>query len=103
MRFPDDCTIILLDADTWVDPLFIDRTRRELGLSDGGALLPYTDALFADTESSARMRAHGADAGGVLGHLVLHPPGGVVAVRKPLFDKVGGFNEAYIGWGWRRS
>lgn len=91
-----DSDFVFLDADTWVDSFLVERTRRELA-SSSGALLPYTDAFFADPQSSDRLRA-GAE-GGLLGHLVLHPPGGIVAVKRDLCFRAGGFNESYVGWG----
>ncbi|MFI2645920.1 glycosyltransferase [Streptomyces sp. NPDC018610] len=107
---PDD-VVCVLDADIAVDARFIARIARATPAD--GALLPYQDAFCLDGHSSERlavlmaserltglMDAEAERAPGPWsGYLIRRPPGGCLAVTRDAFDRVGGFDPRFKGWG----
>jgi glycosyltransferase involved in cell wall biosynthesis len=94
--------LLFLDADVLLER---DCLRRALDLLRGGrvAVRPYSEALFLDRESTARVlrdwpRLPGA--ADLSGSLFVNPMGLCIAVEAGLYHRVGGHDERFEGWGW---
>ncbi|MGA2600866.1 MAG: glycosyltransferase [Bryobacteraceae bacterium] len=94
--------LLLLDADVL---LRRDSLRRVLELLRAGhrAVRPYREALFLDRESTERvvaawpeLPAH-SDLGGTA---FVNPMGLSIAVEAGLYERMGGHDERFWGWGW---
>lgn len=98
--------VCVLDADVLVDRDFVRRNAARFGRRGAQAHLPYHDALCLDGPSSHHAvrrrvldRRPEADPAELRGVLLRRPPGHCVWVRRDLFDRVGGFDERFFGWG----
>ncbi|MFI9721891.1 galactosyltransferase-related protein [Streptomyces sp. NPDC052396] len=99
--FPYTC---VLDADILVDRSFVRRNTGRIAGGGHGTHLPFRWSLSLDESSTLgalRIRAEHADVPyeALRGLLLREPPGGCVWTRTEIFDKVGGFDERYEGWG----
>ena len=100
-----DAPVCLLDADMVVPPDFARRCTDALG-SGVDALLPYDRLLYLDARSSARVvgdlvdrRQVPSEGRGLRGYLMREIYGGAVVTTRELYDRVGGQDERYRGWG----
>lgn len=98
--------VCVLDADVLVDRDFVERNAARFRVRGAQAHLPFRDALCLDGPSSHRAvrdRVLGHDAlsdpESLRGAVLRRPPGHCVWVRRGLFDRVGGFDERFVGWG----
>ncbi|WP_327000930.1 galactosyltransferase-related protein [Dactylosporangium sp. NBC_01737] len=100
-----DAPVCLLDADMVVGPEFVAQCVE--ALRDGAeALLPYDRLLYLDARSSATVvadvatgRGVSADGAGLRGYIMREIYGGAIVATRELFDRVGGQDERYRGWG----
>ncbi len=99
--------ICVLDADILVDDGFLERNlARMADRPDLDAFLPYRNTYCLDAPSSdAAIRARcerGArhvPADDVRALVLREPPGACLWVRAAAYDRVGGMDERYEGWG----
>ncbi len=99
--------LCVLDADILADHDFVARNAKRL--RHGGqhaAHLPYLDALMLDPAASHRAIWDRVAEGepevpldGLRGLVIKSPPGGCVWLTRDAFDRVGGMDERYVGWG----
>jgi Glycosyl transferase family 2/N-terminal domain of galactosyltransferase len=94
--------LLFLDADVLLQR---DCLRRTLDILRGGCLAvrPYSEAMFLDPDSTARtVRAWPRlpDANSLSGSLFVNPMGLCIAVEAGFYDRVGGHDERFEGWGW---
>jgi len=98
--------LCFLDADMLVDRDYIARNAARFHRPGTGAHVTYRDVLCLDPPSSSaaiRQRIHGrapaADTSTLRGFLGRRTRGGSFWVRRPIFERIGGFDERYQGWG----
>ena len=98
--------LCILDGDVLVDRDFLRRNAARFTRRGQQAHLPYRDALCLDADSSSRaIRARvlagheRAEESELRGVKLRRPPGHCVWVRRSLFDRVGGMDERFVGWG----
>ncbi|WP_326473492.1 galactosyltransferase-related protein [Actinophytocola sp.] len=97
--------LCILDADILADRDFVARNRERL-VADGHAHLPYVNMFSLDAAASHRA-IRDRVAGGepdvpldVLRSLVLvRPPGACMWITRDAYDRVGGMDERFAGWG----
>lgn len=98
--------LCVLDADVLVDQQFIERNIARFEVRGAQAHLPFRDALCLDDASShyaiterVLERRPEISLASVRGVVLRRPPGHCVWVRRGLFERVGGFDERFEGWG----
>ena len=98
--------LCLFDADILPDREFVERNRERLLTGRYAVHLPYVDMFSLDAAASHRAirdRVAGGDPDvplEVLRALVLKgPPGACMWSTREAFDRVGGMDERYSGWG----
>lgn len=94
--------LLFLDADVLLPR---DSLGRLLELLRGGcvAARPYCDAMFLDRESTARVTAGWPvlpAASHLNGSVFVNPMGLCIAVEAGLYERMGGHDERFRGWGW---
>jgi glycosyltransferase involved in cell wall biosynthesis len=94
--------LLLLDADVMLPHHSL---QRMLELLRGGfsAVRPYREARFLDRESMARLVAAWPrlpDESELKGVDFVNPMGLCIAVEAGLYDRIGGHDERFWGWGW---
>lgn len=99
-------TVCVFDADLLPDRGFVARNVDRFRGPGVGAVLPYRDMLYLDDGSSGH--AVGArcldgeatlDPQALRGFWVRRPVGGCVWLTREVFDRIGGMDERYEGWG----
>lgn len=90
---------LILDADVVVDPAAV-RSAVLLADASGQITWPFDRFAGLDRTMSSRVRSgySGSWEPGVA-HEMLHTASSAVCVPRRLWDRVGGFDEAFIGWG----
>jgi hypothetical protein len=104
---PGDADVIcILDADVLTDRDFVARNAARFEQPGRMGHLPYRNMLCLDYTSTARairQRLHGAaadaDLDTVRGFYLRRGPGCCLWVRSEAFQRVGGMDERYEGWG----
>lgn len=98
--------VCVLDADILPDREFVARNRERLLAARYAAHLPYVDMFSLDAAASHRAIRERVAGGApdvpldVLRALVLKgPPGACMWLTRDAFDRVGGMDERYAGWG----
>lgn len=93
---------LVADCDTIPDPGSIYRAMDWIR-STGGAARPHAERWMLTKEGSllAAQRGPGAIKPKHLGKL--YPGGGLLVITREAWDKVGGFDEDFIGWGYEDS
>jgi N-terminal domain of galactosyltransferase len=98
--------ICILDADVLVDRQFVERNAGRFRRPGIGGHLTYRTMLCLDEPATAhaiRGRVHQgrseADPDHFRGFMLRRPPGCCVWVRAAAFDRIGGMDERYEGWG----
>lgn len=98
--------ICILDADVLVDRQFVERNAARFRRPGTGGHLTYRNMLSLDepaTSHAIRERVHQrrpeADPDHFCGFTLRRPPGCCVWVRSAAFDRIGGMDERYEGWG----
>ncbi|MEP6534487.1 MAG: glycosyltransferase [Bryobacteraceae bacterium] len=94
--------LLFLDADVMLRPHSL---REMLDLLRGGfaAVRPFREAMFLDFESMSRLTARWPDIPSeseLEGTLFVNPMGLCIAVKAGLYDRMGGHDERFRGWGW---
>lgn len=94
--------LLFLDADVL---LRRDCLRRLLELLRSGfpAVRPYREAMFLDRESTARVLntwPAPPPVSELNGSVFLNPMGLSIAVEAGVYDRIGGHDERFWGWGW---
>jgi hypothetical protein len=98
--------ICILDADVLVDRDFVVRNAARFRRPGTGGHLTYRNMLSLDEAATSRAirdrvqrgRAE-ADPEYFRGFLLLRPPGCCVWVRSAAYERIGGMDERYEGWG----
>ena len=98
--------VCLFDADILADREFAERNRERLLADPYAVHLPYVDMFSLDAAASHRAIRDRIGAGEpdvpleVLRGLVLvRPPGACMWMTRDAFERVGGMDERYAGWG----
>jgi glycosyltransferase involved in cell wall biosynthesis len=100
-----DSVLCLIDADLLVRPDFLESCLRRFAEGQR-ALLPYSEVLYLDAKSTARVVKHYAsaparplEANGYRGRLFNTSQGGCIWVDSTLYREIGGHDERFRGWG----
>jgi hypothetical protein len=98
--------ICVLDADVLVDREFVARNAARFRRPGTGGHLTYRNMLSLDEPATCRairdrvQRGHAeADPAYFRGFLLRRPPGCCVWVRAAAYERIGGMDERYEGWG----
>jgi hypothetical protein len=98
--------ICILDADVLVDREFVERNATRFRQPGTGGHLTYRNMLWLDEPATCRAirdrvrrRDARADPDYFRGFLLRRPPGCCVMVRSAAFERIGGMDERYEGWG----
>ncbi|MEV4561043.1 galactosyltransferase-related protein [Kitasatospora sp. NPDC049285] len=99
-------TVCVFDADLLPDRSFVARSLDRFREPGVGAFLPYRDVLYLDegaSEQAVRTRcvdaAAALDPAALRGFWMRRPVGGCVWLTREVFDRIGGMDERYEGWG----
>ena len=97
--------VCLMDADMIVDPGWLQRCLDNIAAAekDGrfpGVMLPYSQAIYMDAETTAKAIEAGDpfQVENIRGE-TFHSQGGCIWVTAELYEKIGGHDERYVGWG----
>jgi N-terminal domain of galactosyltransferase len=98
--------ICILDADVLVDREFVERNAARFRRPGTGGHLTYRNMLSLDEPATShaireRVERHQptADPDFFRGFMLRRPPGCCVWVRAAAYDRIGGMDERYEGWG----
>ncbi|HEX6352619.1 galactosyltransferase-related protein [Actinophytocola sp.] len=98
--------LCVFDADILADREFVARNRERLLADPYAAHLPYVDMFSLDAAASHRAIRDRIAAGEpdvpfdvLRGLLLKRPPGACLWLTRDAFDRVGGLDERYAGWG----
>lgn len=92
--------LCVLDSDAYLDRFFIDICITGSLLRGDCASMPFRDMFFIDILGSSRLRSRCVKGMGPLtGYLTKNSPGGCIWVTSEIFERVGGFDEGFAGWG----
>ncbi|MDT7786090.1 MAG: hypothetical protein QOF58_4509 [Pseudonocardiales bacterium] len=97
--------LAFLDADMLLEKGFLDRARRALLGTGAAAMLPYERVIYLNGPSSdravdQRLGPLGTvDPGRLHGYHLTPTFGGCLFVATELFDRLGGYDERFEGWG----
>jgi len=97
--------LAFLDADMLLERGFLDRARRTLIGTGAAAMLPYERVVYLNGPSSERAISQRLGARGSLdlerlhGYHLTPTFGGCLFVADELFDRLGGYDERFEGWG----
>lgn len=98
--------LCILDADVLADRNFIARNAARFQNPGTGGHLPYRDMLCLDPAASSfaiseRLSRNVSEIhpGHLRGFLLRRPPGCCIWVRMATFQRIGGMDERYQGWG----
>ncbi len=95
--------LVLMDGDLWVSDDWLTACLdwiagwRRAGVW-AGAMLPYQQARYLDADASERVAKGEAPTPG-MGGVTYHSVGGALWIERELFERVGGFDAQYRGWG----
>ena len=93
---------VLIDADVIIDPRQI-RTAVEVAAATGRPVLAYHERIHLTARGTKRiLDGYRGDwrASRMVKQVLLDSCSGAVVVTRPLWEKVGGFDELFAGWGW---
>ncbi|MFJ4185176.1 galactosyltransferase-related protein [Kitasatospora sp. NPDC089509] len=97
--------LCFLDADMLLDRGFLRQALAAVETAGTAAALPYDRVVYLDALSSARAIAQRAAGAARAARATLHgyhltpTTGGCVIVEQALFDRLGGYDEGFEGWG----
>lgn len=98
--------ICILDADVLTDHRFVERNAARFRRPGTGGHLTYRNMLSLDEQATSHAirervgeRKPEADPGYFCGFMLRRPPGCCVWVRSAAYDRIGGMDERYEGWG----
>lgn len=103
-RHEDWDVAVVHDADTWVPPAHLERAV-ELACGTGTLVAAFTTVVEISQKSTDFILAHadnfvyvpGDDA--VIRTSEITTQSSVLAIRRTLWDNIGGFDERFVGWG----
>ncbi|MGA5297684.1 galactosyltransferase-related protein [Streptomyces koyangensis] len=96
--------VCLLDIDMVVPEDFVRKCRDTMG-GEVGAVLPYDEVLYLDERSSSAVVGGLAasrsvlPAGALRGSFLREVRGGAVVVDRAVYERIGGQDERFRGWG----
>jgi N-terminal domain of galactosyltransferase len=98
--------VCILDADVLVDRQFVERNAARFRRQGTGGHLAYRNMLSLDEQATSRAISERvcagkpeADPDHFRGFLLRRPPGCCVWARLAAFERIGGMDERYQGWG----
>ncbi|HEX6527947.1 MAG TPA: galactosyltransferase-related protein [Streptosporangiaceae bacterium] len=98
--------ICILDADVLVDRQFVERNAARFRRPGTGGHLTYRNMLSLDEPATSHairervsQRKPQPDPDHFRGFMLRRPPGCCVWVRSAAFERIGGMDERYEGWG----
>ncbi len=98
--------ICILDADVLADRQFVERNAARLRRPGTGGHLTYRNMLTFDEPATShairervQRRKAEADPDHFCGFMLRRPPGCCLWVRSTAFERIGGMDERYEGWG----
>lgn len=89
---------VIADADTIPEPLPVGEAVARV-YDRGGAIRPHDRLWHLNRAQSRQLARHGPQAVTIDHRTKRHLGGGLLVVERSAWDKVGGYDERFVGWG----